>query len=476
MKVVALFGAHADDIELGAGGTCAKLVEAGYEVHVVVATDEVDDTVAAARREEAIAAARILGVQQDRIHFLGFADGHVRCDRVSVTRVRELFRERSIRPSVILTHTEADSHQDHVELTRIVKGTFRQSAILKYIVRNSAIVSSFRPLAYSVIDPFVGTKSAALCQHRSQMAVGRVSPEVQLAFSARYGFSFDGHHFEVFEIEIQEGASDFEHVLDCINDAPLSRLWLPLCADRGVGVYSPANGATAQSPSQHPLEQGAPGELQLVTRLQTELSRLLQGLAMARSAPVLRVEQPDGRSLQTLPEGTHLILGGPSVNPLAAQLLEPKMAFAFGFGALPDDHGGHPIIDRRSGRVFEPSYRRRGTGGSELVHDFGLITIVRQQARCDRGCGTIVISAAGIHRAGFAAAMDCLTRMESIAQIVEGARSVTRGEAGVAQWLVPCDGSGQPMLSKIRGTLGGARDTMAIVEPVRPFRPQAIAV
>ena len=476
MKVVVLFGAHADDIELGAGGTCAKLVEAGHEVHVVVATDEADEATAAARRQEAIAAAGILGVAHDRVHFLGFADGHVRCDRVSVTRVRELFREQAIRPSVILTHTEADSHQDHVELTRIVKGTFRQSAILKYIVRNSAIVSSFRPLAHSVIDPYIGTKSAALCQHRSQMAVGRVSPEVQLAFSSRYGFSFDGHHFEVFEIEIQEGASDFEDVLDCINDAPLSRLWLPLCADRGVGVYAPANGTTAQAASARPLVQGAPGELQLVTGLQTELSRLLQGLAMARSAPVLRVEQPEGRSLATLPEGTNLILGGPAVNPLAAQLLESKTAFALGFGALPDDHGGHPIVDRRSGRVFEPSYRRRGENRTELVHDFGLITIVRQASRCDQGCGTVVISAAGIHRAGFAAAMDCLTRMESIAHIVEGARKVTRGEAGVAQWLVPSDGAGRPMLSKIRGMIGGAREGAVLAPPARPFQPQAIAV
>ena len=112
--------------------------------------------------------AGLLGVPKDRVHFLGFADGHVRCDRLSVGRVRELFAKRRIRPAVILTHTEADSHQDHVELTRIVKGTFRQSAILKYIVRNSAIVSSFRPLAYSAIDKYVGTKSAALCQHSGE--------------------------------------------------------------------------------------------------------------------------------------------------------------------------------------------------------------------------------------------------------------------------------------------------------------------
>jgi LmbE family N-acetylglucosaminyl deacetylase len=42
MTVAVFFGAHADDIELGAGGTCAKLCASGFEVHIVIATDESD--------------------------------------------------------------------------------------------------------------------------------------------------------------------------------------------------------------------------------------------------------------------------------------------------------------------------------------------------------------------------------------------------------------------------------------------------
>ena len=40
MAVAVFFGAHADDVELGAGGTCAKLCAAGFDVRIVVATDE----------------------------------------------------------------------------------------------------------------------------------------------------------------------------------------------------------------------------------------------------------------------------------------------------------------------------------------------------------------------------------------------------------------------------------------------------
>ena len=94
------------------------------------------------------------------------------------------------------------------------------------------------------------------------MAVGRVCPQLQLDFAARYGFSFDGRHYEAFEIEVQEGACDVEPIMDLVNDAPVSRLWLSLCARGAVTVCAGAPFTLAQVRSR------APGELQLVSRLQ----------------------------------------------------------------------------------------------------------------------------------------------------------------------------------------------------------------
>jgi LmbE family N-acetylglucosaminyl deacetylase len=37
-KTVLAFGAHPDDLEIGMGGTIAKLAELGYDVKLVVAT------------------------------------------------------------------------------------------------------------------------------------------------------------------------------------------------------------------------------------------------------------------------------------------------------------------------------------------------------------------------------------------------------------------------------------------------------
>jgi LmbE family N-acetylglucosaminyl deacetylase len=61
---IVAFGAHPDDIEIGMGGTVAKLARNGYDVHLVIATlpsfTKID--IKDQRRREAIMSAKIMGV------------------------------------------------------------------------------------------------------------------------------------------------------------------------------------------------------------------------------------------------------------------------------------------------------------------------------------------------------------------------------------------------------------------------------
>ena len=61
---IVAFGAHPDDIEIGMGGTVAKLARNGYDVHLVIATlpsfTKID--IKDQRRREAIISAKIMGV------------------------------------------------------------------------------------------------------------------------------------------------------------------------------------------------------------------------------------------------------------------------------------------------------------------------------------------------------------------------------------------------------------------------------
>ena len=75
-------GPHPDDIEIGAGATAATLAAMGKAVTFLVCTDgrfgegnvpETGDALAALRRQEAIASAKLLGVTD--VRFLGLSDG-----------------------------------------------------------------------------------------------------------------------------------------------------------------------------------------------------------------------------------------------------------------------------------------------------------------------------------------------------------------------------------------------------------------
>jgi len=99
--------AHPDDTETSAGGTLARLVRQGTQVQVVIGArgqkgssdpDADRDALAARRREEAEAAAAVLGVTS--VTFLDVPDGHL--DARNADLQRELVRAvRAVKPDAV---------------------------------------------------------------------------------------------------------------------------------------------------------------------------------------------------------------------------------------------------------------------------------------------------------------------------------------------------------------------------------------
>jgi LmbE family N-acetylglucosaminyl deacetylase len=435
MTVAVFFGAHADDIELGAAGTCAKLCAAGFDVRIVVATDDKNASIASSRRDEAIAAATILGIPSTRVHFLGLTDGNFRCNQETVDQVRAMFSALGVCPDAIFTHTEADSHQDHVELTRIAKAAFRRVGVFKYRVSNSAIPSLFRPSVRSEISAFLDVKSAALCQHKSQIIAGRVR--------LTQGPS---NPLEAFELEVQEGAANFLTVLDRVDDAPFSRFWMPVCAKGKITVVA----APPQPRTDTRVASRAPSDLLLVTRLQTGLMGVLHTPLPDEPALSFTVEEANQARFEPPPFGASLILGGPSMNPAAQPFLEQIAPLRFRMDFASSEFLGHPIFDTHAGMLFGPSFEPTGNASLELTRDYGLLTIARVNNPQLADESSLVIAAMGVHAAGAAAAFSCLMLPEHLTRIVDDARRVIDGIANWAQWLIPCDGAGVPMISEIR--------------------------
>lgn len=449
------FGAHADDIELGAGGTCAKLCAAGFDVRIVVATDDRNGGVTSIRRNEATAAAGILGIAPSRVYFLGLTDGHFRCDGDAVAQVRSLFSALDFYPDAIFTHSEADCHQDHVELTRIVKAALRRAGIFKYRVSNSAISSHFRPSVSSNIADFADAKSAALSQHKSQVILGRVKPP-----------KVSHDYLEAFELEIQEGAVNFFDILDRVNDAPFSRFWLPLCARGEITVIAPSSQPFGPKHSYRRVVSGAPSDLQLVTRLQNALAKVMRTHLSAE--PSLTVEEATASSLDALPFGASLILGGPAVNPAAQPFLERISRARFRAAFASSRYRGYPIIDTHTGRLFEPTFTPSRRANVELERDYGLLTIARIYGANPAREASLVISAMGVHAAGTAATISCLLQPDHVACLVDDARRVIDGAASWAQWLVPCTQAGVPITCQIAHHVNEPRPPAQLQSAARP--------
>jgi LmbE family N-acetylglucosaminyl deacetylase len=107
LRVVA-FGAHPDDVELGAGGLVARLAEQGAEVWsaVVSVPNRFDERIAEARE-----GARILGVQLALLN--RSEQGRVEDQPMHqlVARLDGLVSE--VRPDLVITHAASDLHWDH---------------------------------------------------------------------------------------------------------------------------------------------------------------------------------------------------------------------------------------------------------------------------------------------------------------------------------------------------------------------------
>ena len=128
---VLALGAHADDIEIGCGGTLLRLASTypELEVHWVVLSGSPQ------RAQEARDSAESLleGVANRHIVTEAFRDGFFPYDGGAVKERFERLKAE-VAPDLILTHRRGDLHQDHRVVWELTWNTFRDHLILEYEV------------------------------------------------------------------------------------------------------------------------------------------------------------------------------------------------------------------------------------------------------------------------------------------------------------------------------------------------------
>ena len=185
--------AHPDDAEFMCGGTIAKWIRDGCEVHYVVCTDGSAGSnepgasradVAPIREREQRAAAEVLGVAS--VTFLGQTDGLL--EVTPETRKLVTREVRRLRPEVIVAPDPSRlwsgqgyvNHWDHKQAgllaltavmpdapTRVMFQELEDEGIEPYEVPNLWLVTN-EPDTYVDITDTIDTKIAALAQHVSE--------------------------------------------------------------------------------------------------------------------------------------------------------------------------------------------------------------------------------------------------------------------------------------------------------------------
>ncbi len=166
---------HTDDAELGCGGTLARLLEGGTEVHAMVfstASDSLpEDKPPDTLKQEFFAAADVLGLDRERCYVYDYTVRRLSYSRQEV--LEEMVRvRRSVEPDLVLLPSGHDLHQDHKVVHTEGLRAFKEVTVLGYELPWNHI--SFDATAFVTLEPrHLEAKWNALQAYKSQFELGR---------------------------------------------------------------------------------------------------------------------------------------------------------------------------------------------------------------------------------------------------------------------------------------------------------------
>jgi N-acetylglucosamine malate deacetylase 1 len=219
---VLVIAAHPDDEILGCGGTAARLVAEGHEVHFAILGEGVTSRHAnrteanagqlAALHQQARVAAAKVGVKNVTLH--GLPDN--RLDTVPLLDVVKIVENliEEYRPEVIYTHHGGDLNVDHGVVHRAVLTATRPTAghsvrdVYAFEVPSSTewvfqrIEPAFRPNVFVEITRTIDAKIAAMESYESERRKfpHPRSPEALRAIATRWGSVAGCAAAEAFEL------------------------------------------------------------------------------------------------------------------------------------------------------------------------------------------------------------------------------------------------------------------------------------
>jgi N-acetylglucosamine malate deacetylase 1 len=146
------FGAHADDVEIGMGGSIAKLTARGYRIGICDLTeaDLSSNGTIELRKAEANKAAEILGVSK-RLS-LAFPDRGLFLQEEFIRKIA--FVIRRYQPQIVFAPYFEDRHPDHGNCARLVEEAVFSAGIRKYQTEDSQAPHKVSNVYFYMINGF----------------------------------------------------------------------------------------------------------------------------------------------------------------------------------------------------------------------------------------------------------------------------------------------------------------------------------
>ncbi len=201
-KSILVFGAHPDDLEIGMGGTIAKLSGMGYEVQPIIATlpNFVKSDTKEGRKTESILSAKVMGCKPPV--FLDLSPDEMIFERKFITLIDSLVTK--YKPDSVFTQWYGDSHQDHQILTKSVISACRdQDNLFMYetTIPGGITENSFRPQLFVDISETLDIKKNALeCFESQFVRCGEIWIPAIIGRCSYRGYQINSKYAEVFEV------------------------------------------------------------------------------------------------------------------------------------------------------------------------------------------------------------------------------------------------------------------------------------
>lgn len=201
-KLILVFGAHPDDLEIGMGGTIAKLSAMGYDVQPIIATlpNFVKSDTKEGRKTESMLSTKVMGCKPPV--FLDLSSDEMIFGRKFISLIDSLVTK--YKPDSVFTQWYGDSHQDHQILTKSVISACRdQDNLFMYetTIPGGITENSFRPQLFVDISDTVDTKKNALeCFESQFVRCGEIWIPAIIGRCSYRGYQINSKYAEAFEV------------------------------------------------------------------------------------------------------------------------------------------------------------------------------------------------------------------------------------------------------------------------------------